>query len=81
MAKRVSVRYKGGSHYLAMQCIPSGTVFKAVDAEVPGKLTGVYIRGTSLTKAAKGKHKFSAKQYLFVIAGGAVNNQMEIVNG
>lgn len=81
MAKRISVRYKGGSLYLAMQCIPAGTVFKAVDAELKGELFGVNIRGSSLTKAAQGKHKFSGKQYLFVVSGGAVRNQMEIVNG
>ncbi len=82
MAKRLAVRYKGGSHYTAMQCIPAGTVFKAVDAEVKGKLSGVYIRGSSLTKATKGKHEFKAKQYLFIVAGDvAVNNQMEVVNG
>jgi len=82
MAKRMAVRYKGGSHYQAMQCIPAGTVFKAVDAEVKGKLSGVYIRGSSLTKATKGKHKFKAKQYLFIVSGDvAVNNQMEVVDG
>jgi hypothetical protein len=80
MAKRVTVRYKGGSHYAAMQTIPAGTEFKAVDADLRIKgLVGVYIRGSSLTKAAQGKHKFSLKQYLFIVSGGDVNNRMEVL--
>ena len=81
MAKRIAVRYKGGSHYTAMKHIPAGTIFKAVEADVAGNFFGVYIRGSNLTKAAKGTHSFKAKQYLFIISGDvAVNNQMEIVH-
>jgi len=81
MAKRLKVRFIGGTHYVHMQAIPVGTEFKAVDAMLPGKLKGVYIRGTSLTKATKGKHKFKAKQYLFIVEGEFdAKRQMEIVH-
>ena len=80
MSKRISIRYKGGSHYIGMKLIPAGTIFKAVDAEVKGgKLTGVYIRGSSLTKATKGKYTLKGKQYLFIVSGGAIDNQMEVI--
>lgn len=80
MGKRVEVRYKGGSHYVAMKLIPAGTIFKAVVADLPGILEGVYIRGTSLTKATGGVHVFKDKQYLFVTAGNvAIDSKMEVV--
>lgn len=80
MGKRASLKFKGGSHYTAMQAIPAGTVFKAVEASLKSsEYKGYYIRGTSLTKATKGKHKFKAKQYLFILGSVEINNQMEIV--
>ena len=80
MSKRVSVRYLGGSHYTAMKNIPAGTEFKAVESlDHNGKFQGVYIRGSSLTKACNGAHKFSCKQYLFIIDHPVINNQMEII--
>ena len=82
MGKRVTVKYLGGSHYTSMQAIPTGTEFKAVYADCPtvGGGDWVYIRGSSLTKAAGGKHEFSCKQYLFVLNHPVINNQMEIVS-
>ena len=82
MAKRIAVKYKGGSHYTAMKLIPAGTEFKAVESlDNKGNFQGVFIRGSSLTKAAKGKHKFTSKQYLFIISPDvAINNQMEVVH-
>lgn len=81
MGKRVTVKYLGGSHYTSMQAIPVGTEFKAVWSEdhIAGDYKGVFIRGTSLTKAAKGKHEFTSKQYLFVIGHPVMPSQMEVV--
>lgn len=70
MAKRIAVQYIGTiySRCTAMKDVPEGTVFKAVESlDSKGKLQGVFIRGSNLTKAAGGKHKFAAKQYLFLV--------------
>ena len=81
MAKRIAVKYVGSknSRHTAMKFIPEGTEFKAVVYNLAdGTLLGVYIRGSNLTKAAKGKHKFNSKQYLFLI-GGKTANAMEVI--
>jgi len=81
MAKRATVRYVGArySRHTAMKLIPEGTEFKAVEAlDAKGNVHGVYIRGSNLTKASKGKHKFKAKQYLFLIRQGK-QNAMEAI--
>jgi hypothetical protein len=52
--------------------IAKGTTFKGVS----NGSNGVFIRGTSLAKAA-GKGKFPYKQYLFVL--GRDNSEFEVV--
>jgi len=81
MGKRVTIKYLGGSHYTAMQSIPAGMEFKATwsDDPIDGGYKGVYIRGSSLTKAAKGMHEFTAKKYLFIIDHPVMPSQMEVV--
>ncbi len=81
MAKRRAVKYVGTmySRCTAMNNIPEGTTFKAVESlDGKGNFHGVYIRGSSLTKACNGVHKFTAKQYLFLISKGK-ENAMEVV--
>lgn len=71
MAKRMTVKYKGHSHYNDVQLIPDGTEFKGVESGSGG----VFIRGTSLAKACGVKGKFPSKQYLFVL--GRDNSEFE----
>lgn len=83
MAKRIAVRYVGNmySRCTAMGDIPEGTAFKSVESlDSRGNFHGVLIRGSNLTKACKSKHKFEAKQYLFLIDVRAKHNAMEIIN-
>ena len=82
MAKRIQVKYVGNlyTRCTTMRLIPEGTVFKAVESlDFEGTFQGVFIRGSSLTKACKGKHKFKSKQYLFFISTNLKQNSMEIV--
>ena len=78
MAKRLNVRYNGGSAYTAVQHIPVNTVFKGVESRAAdGSLIGVFIRGSSLRKASGLRRQFCAKQYLFVL--GRDNSEMVAV--
>jgi len=82
MAKRIAVRYIGNMHSRcrSMKFIPEGTEFKAVESlDSNGTFQGVIIRGSNLTKACKGKHKFKSKQYLFTIGDNPKENSMEVV--
>ncbi len=82
MAKRIAVKYVGNiqSCCTSMRFIPEGTEFKAVEClDGKGNFQGVYIRGSNLTKAASGKHKFNSKQYLFIIRDNFKHNAMEVV--
>lgn len=82
MAKRMTVKYVGNIQSCCsnMRHVPEGTEFKAVESiGVDGSFQGVFIRGSNLTKACKGKHVFSAKQYLFIIRVGHKHNAMEVV--
>jgi len=82
MARRAAVRYVGNiqSCCTAMMHIPKGTEFKAVESlDTNGNFQGVFIRGSNLTKACKGKHKFYAKQYLFLIRANSKHNAMEVI--
>ena len=78
MGKRLTVKYVGETEYRDVKLIPVGTEFKAVEATNYGSgVVGVYIRGTSLAKAAGNKELFQAKQYLFVT--GRKNSEMEVL--
>lgn len=82
MAKRIAVKYVGTmySRNRAMGAIPEGTEFKAVESlDRLSSFQGVLIRGSSLTKACKGVHKFKSKQYLFLINNSDTPNAMEII--
>ena len=84
MAKRIAVKYVGTmySRNRAMGAIPEGTEFKAVESlDSRSNVQGVLIRGSSLTKACKGAHKFKGKQYLFLIDDSDTPNAMEIIDG
>lgn len=81
MAKRIAVKYIGNmySRSTSMRFIPEGTEFKGVISfKIAGNL-GVFIRGSNLTKASKGKHKFKGKQYLFILGENRKLNSMEVV--
>ncbi len=82
MAKRIRVKYVGTIHSREskMKHIPEGTEFKGVEElGTGGKLIGVEIRGSSLTKAAQGKTKFPCKVYSFLLCSTLTNNAMEVV--
>lgn len=66
MAKRLAVKYLGGSHYMDMASIPEGTEFKGVEhIGIIGVVIGVMIRGSSLRKATDSKDLFPYKEYFF----------------
>jgi hypothetical protein len=83
MAKRIAVKYVGNIQSCCsnMRYVPEGTAFKAVESlDNKGRFQGVWIRGSNLTKACRGKHKFNAKQYLFIINKGSKHNAMEVIH-
>lgn len=69
MAKRMAVKYRGKGQYAALDGLPVGTEFKAVEFKVKDSLNMkcCYIRGSSLAKATGNKTAFTAKQYVFAL--------------